>query len=157
MARTIDNLGVDISTRYAEDREVFDDSILKEARLIPAHTSVATTLPTYSEFDILFELGKRGSVWALFQAPFQYYASKRRLFAEQVIPGLGPPDKQEAQRERIEALGDDERKKKREQDPELAEEVEKEKKILVKLFENIHDFDQQIIDINSRRAQYQKG
>ena len=145
MARTIDNLGVDISTRYAEDREGYDESFIKEALSIPSQTKISVTLPTsLSEFDTLFQLGATGALWASFYAPPNYYAYRRRLFAEQIIPELGTPDMQEATLERVKAIGE-------------TEEAEKEKQILIKLFNNLHVFDQLLIDINSRRSQYQKG
>ncbi|NGX27120.1 MAG: hypothetical protein K940chlam6_01051 [Chlamydiae bacterium] len=156
MARTIDNLGVDISTRYAKDREIYDETLIKEARLIPMQTRVDTTVPTYSsEFDLLFELGKRGALWALFRAPPNYYVYRRRTFAEQLIPQLGSPDLQDAKLERLSALGNEE--KERHENPRDEEEIEKETQILTKLLENLHIFDQLLIDINSRRSQYQKG
>ena len=156
MARTIDNLGVEISTRYAEDQELFDEALIKEARMIPSQTKVAVTLPTSpSEFETLFDLGKGRISWAGFLAPPNYYAYRRRLFSEQIIPQLGHPDMQEAQLARIEAITEEEKKK--ETPPHMEEEVEKEKKILSKLLEIVHIFDQLLIDINSRRSQYQKG
>ena len=41
--------------------------------------------------------------------------------------------------------------------PHEEEELENEKKILLRLLEKVHIFDELLIDINSRRAQYQKG
>ena len=156
MARTIDNLGLETSTRYAQDREVFDESLIKEAIFIPSQTKIAVTLPSYpSEFDMLFGLGETGALWASFYAPPNYYAYRRRLFAEQIIPELGTPDMQDTQIERIEEVGDEEKKKK--ENPHEEEDVEKEKQILLKLLNNLQIFDQLHIDINSRRAQYQKG
>lgn len=74
-----------------------------------------------------------------------------------MIPQLGTPDKQEAQVQRVEAIGDEEKKKRHNALPTEIEEVEQEKQILLKLLSNLHIFDQLLIDINSRRAQYQKG
>ena len=34
MARTIDNLGLDISNQYAEGREAYDESLVKESKAI---------------------------------------------------------------------------------------------------------------------------
>lgn len=156
MARTIDNLGLDTSTRYAEDREFFDESYIRDARSVTSQISVTTTTPSHQpEFDLLFDLGKRKASWASFYPPPLYYASRRRIFSEQVIPQLGSPDKQETQLLRIEAVGDEEKKK--HPLPNQKEQLEQEKQILLKLFGNIHTFDQLLIDINSRRAQYQKG
>ena len=157
MARTIDNLGLEISNRYAEDREYYDEKIISEARLIPSQTQISSTHPSFaSEFDILFELQRSGARWANFFPPPLYYAMRSRIFAEQLIPIMGSPDRQDAQLEKLEALGEEE-KKKRNHQPIEAEEVEKERKILLKLLENIHNFDLILIDINSRRSQYQKG
>lgn len=154
MARTIDNLGVDTSNRYAEDREVYDDTLIKEARLIPSQTKVATTTPSYeSEFDLLFELDQKGALWAAFMPPPKYSISKRPLFGWQLIPELGSPDLQEAKLDKLETLCAEEKEK----TPQESEEIEKEKNILTKLLTNLHIFDQLLIDINSRRSQYQKG
>lgn len=160
MARTIDNLGLDISTRYAEDRAGFDEHLIKEARLIPSQTRIDVTEPAYpTEFDSLFELGERRVSWAFFLAPPSLNSYRRRLFSEQIIPKLGSPDKQEAQIERVEAIGDQEKKKKQAEGATQSEEleVEIEKKIILNLLGKIHLFDQYLIDINSRRSQYQKG
>lgn len=158
MARTIDNLGVDISTRYAEDREIYDESLVKDSQLIPSQTQIAMTLPSYAgEFDMLFGLGKQKALWATFRAPPNYYAYRRRLFAELLIPNLGNPELQESKLERLEAFGEDERKKHSNSAQEEEEEIEKEKQILKKLLENLTFFNQMLIDINSRRSQYQKG
>ena len=157
MAKTIDNLGVDISSRYAADREVYEESLIKEARLIPHQTRITATLPSYtSEFDTLFKLGQKRALWVSFCSPPNYHASRRRLFAEQLIPYLGPSDLQESRLERIEAVGKEEKKKKHSL-PKEEREVEKEQQILKNLLQRIHLFDQLLIDINSRRAQYQKG
>jgi len=154
MARTIDNLGVDTSNRYAEDREVYDDTLIKEARLIPSQTRVTTTTPSYgSEFDLLFELDQKGALWAAFMPPPKYSISKRPLFGWQLIPDLGSPDLQEAKLDKLETLCAEEKEK----SPQESEEIDKEKNILTKLLSNLHIFDQLLIDINSRRSQYQKG
>ena len=147
MARTIDNLGVDISSRYAEDQASLDETFLADARIIPQQTKVSVTAPSFaSEFAILFELGKRGAQWASFYAPPRYYAYRRRLFAEQLIPDLGSPEMQESQMQRIESYLEEENT-----------EIHTEKGKLLKLLKSLHAFDQLLIDINSRRAQYQKG
>ncbi|NGX38923.1 MAG: hypothetical protein KR126chlam1_00239 [Chlamydiae bacterium] len=160
MARTIDDLGLESSSRYAEDQELFDQTLIQEARIIPSQTKITSTLPTYpSEFDALFELEKQGTVWARFLAPPNYYASRRRLFSEQIIPTLGPPDLQETKMGRIEAIGAEEKGKRREEGapPNVEEELETEKQTLMHLLQNIHLMDELLIDINSRRVQYQKG
>lgn len=142
MARTIDNLGLETSTRYATDQETFEESLIKEALTVSNQSSVSTTLPFFaSEFEELFDLGKRRKRWASFKEPERYRGSRRRLFADQLIPGLGTPDFQETVIERIEA----------------ADEGSEEQKILLTLLQKVLEADQILIEINSRRSQYQKG
>lgn len=156
MAKTIDDLGLDISTRYASDRQGYDESLIKEAPKIPSQTRITTTQPSYpSEFQLLFDLGMRGTWWAKAAAPLDYYANRRRLFAQQLIPEMGTPDLQETQIERLEAQAEEE--KKRSPSEKNTQEIDREKEILLKLLNNLHNFDQILIEINSRRAQYQKG
>jgi len=144
MVRTVDDLGVDASSDYAARKKISEETeiLFKEARLIPSQTRVATTAPAYtSEFDTLFDVGDQKALWASFLAPPKYYAYRRRIFAEQLIPELGSPDLQESKLERLEAMDG----------------KEEEKKVLTNLLKNLHTFDQILIDINARRTQYQKG
>ena len=58
--RTIDNLGLDVSTRYAEDQKRLDQQFIKESKAVSAQTQIDVTSPSYgSEFDLLFEITKR--------------------------------------------------------------------------------------------------
>lgn len=144
MVRTVDDLGVEASNDYAARKKISEETeiLFKEARSIPSQTRVATTAPAYtSEFDALFDLGEQKALWASFLAPPRYHAYRRRIFAEQLIPDLGSPDLQESKLERLEAMTGE----------------EEEKKVLANLLKNLHLFDQILIDINSRRTQYQKG
>lgn len=78
--RTIDNLGVDVSNRYAQDQEFLDENILKEARRIVPQTQIDVTQPAYpSEFDALFGLSKRNLPWADFVAPFRFNEQKKKV------------------------------------------------------------------------------
>ena len=145
-SRTINNLGVDISTRYAQDREAYDETFIRDARGIPDQTKVSITEPAYSsEFDMLFGLGAGKTSWSSFVPPLKYRASRRRLFAEQLIPALGSPEKQETQIQRLKSF------------PTETSEITAEKEKLLSLLNNVHDMDKWLIDINSRRSQYQKG
>ncbi|HSX12576.1 MAG TPA: DUF5399 family protein [Rhabdochlamydiaceae bacterium] len=168
MARTIDNLGLDISTRYALDKEQVDETYIKEARAILTQAQIDVTVPSYtSEFEHLFGLGRSNAPWADFFAPMGFYEQKKRLFSQRLIPALGTMDKTEAELQRISTLGKvmrkEEEEEKEEKQPQTAEEEleanekEKERKILVTLLKQLQTFDQYLIDINSRRSQYQKG
>lgn len=170
--RTIDNLGVDVSTRYAQDQEFLDQKILKEARGIVPQTQIDVTQPAYpSEFDSLFGLSKRNLPWADFVAPVRFNEQKKRLFTHQLIPSLGSFDKKENQSQKILAKAQAQLNKKvirkddeRNEDPKkkfneelLEKEIDKQKKILIKLLDCIVYLDKNISFINSRRTQYQKG
>jgi hypothetical protein len=169
--RTIDNLGVDASTRYAVDQQEFDNKILKEARGIQRQAEVDVTIPSFSsEFDILFDVAKRNTPWAQFSMPDNYNDQRKRLFTYQIIPSLGPQDKTESQEKKIlahlkeQARKQDEGKKDQnkedrsswEEDQEIVEQ-EKEQKILAQLLKNLLMLDKCMSDITARRMQYQKG
>jgi hypothetical protein len=108
------------------------------------------------------------SSWASFIAPALYFEQRKRLFTFQSIPSLGSEDKKESQAQKIltqlqlleekHARGQEEKDQKKKRQQELAlQEEEKEKKILTVLLQTIATLDKLIIDINSRRSQYQKG
>ena len=165
--RTIDNLGVDVSTRYAEDLQLLDDQLIKEARAIPSQTGIDVSIPSFdSELNALVRSDTTQYVWANFFIPKRYLEQKGRLFTFLTIPSLGSEEKKEAQMQKIltklQSLA--EKRKKREGNSQEAwveqrevEEEEKEKKALTALFETISLLDKFLIDIDSRRSQYQKG
>ena len=168
--RTIDNLGLDASNRYAADQQEFDHKILKESRVVPRQAEVDVTEPSYSsEFDLLFDIGKKNTPWAQFCMPKNYNEQRKRLFTYQIIPSLGPQDKTESQEKKIlahlqeKAKQQDEKKDKNKKDSpsweenQEKEEQEKEQKILVQLLKNLLMLDKCMSDISARRMQYQKG
>ncbi len=171
--RTIDNLGVDVSTRYAEDQKTLDTKLIKEARSVQGQAIVDVTTPAFSsELDALLQSEHVQVPWALFTAPLGYNEQKRRLFTFQVIPSLGSEDRQESKAQKILAKlktlsekklkrreeGEEEKEKEREAEQENEyDEMEREKKILISLLDTISQLDKLMVDINSRRSQYQKG
>ncbi len=168
--RTIDNLGVEVSTRYAEDKRLFDEAFIKEARAIPVQTEIEVTTPFFpSEIEALLHAQRTHIPWAFFSAPALYFEQRKRLFTYQLIPSMGSEDKNESQALKILAKlksmadervqRDKEGKGKRElyEEEREIEEEEREKKILTSLLNSIALFDKLIIEINSRRSQYQKG
>lgn len=167
MARTIDNLGIEISNRYAEDQSTLDEKLIKESRQMPFAIGIDSTSPSFSqEFTLLFGLELRGTQIALFQPPLGYFAQRRRLFTNQLMPTLGSEEKIEAQEQRIKGIpagSDEEESKQGKQDQEeapipiFADTVKREQRILLNLLTLIHKYDQDLIDINSRRSQYHKG
>lgn len=170
--RTIDNLGPEAYTRYAEDQKLYDEKLVSEARGVQLQAEIDVTIPSYgSEYEALFETSKRNQFWADFFAPPKYNEQKRRLFTYQIVPSLGSPDKKEAQAQRIidmvavnkknkesaEAVAkSDNRTLAWERIRELEDE-EHEKSVLLHLLNQVSDLERVLIDINSRRGQYQKG
>lgn len=167
--RTIDNLGVDVSTRYAEDQKKFDDKIIKDARGIPQQAEIDVTSPSFSsEVEVLLGARERSMFWADFYAPPKYNEQKKRLFRHQIIPSLGSEDKKETQSKRIvDVVERDKQQKERDRDKKKPSQLwadekeleseEREKKILLSLLSRLSLLDKYLVDINSRRSQYQKG
>ena len=59
--RTIDNLGVEVSTRYAQDKEIFDENLIKESQSIPTQTQIEVTSPSANaEIETLLHLQPTG-------------------------------------------------------------------------------------------------
>lgn len=170
--RTIDNLGVDASARYAADVKELETQILKESRIIPRQAEVDVSEPSFtSEFDLLFDSAKRNTPWAKFSMPENYTEQRKRLFTYQIIPSLGPQEKTESQEKKILAQlkekadrqnKDRDKESKKEDRSSWEEDVEKqeqekEQKVLVQLLKNLLILDKCMTDISARRMQYQKG
>jgi hypothetical protein len=159
--RTIDNLGVETSIRYAKDQELLKDvRLIEESRWIPQKSAVSVTKPYIpSEYEHLFASAPTAS-WALFSPPKGYDAMARALFSYQMIPSLGTPDKAETD-DKLAALEDALNKKhnrgKRHQSDEDAEQEQQERETLSALLHCIEKFDKTLFLINSRRNQYQRG
>lgn len=159
--RTIDNLGIEASIRYAKDKELFEARFIEESRLISQKTEISVAKPYVpSDFDQLFAVGKT-LCWASFQPPPESFQGVSSLFSYQLIPSLGGYEKQEADSDRIEALKDalQKHREKQEQnrDRESDDREEKERKIIENLLECIKKLDKNLLLINSRRNQYQRG
>lgn len=166
--RTIDNLGVDISTRYAKDQKEFDASLVKEAGRVSTQTQIDVSIPSYtSEWEAIFGMGERKVTWADFFAPPKYAEQKKRLFTHHIMPGMAEENKKEALLLRIstyELPAEKEDKDKEKKENEMAweeerekEEEEKEKKTLLALLNTIGLLDKLLVDVNARRGQYQRG
>jgi len=166
--RTIDNLGVDVSTRYAQDQKTLDKAFIKEAPAIPRQTEVEVTTPFLSaETEALLQTQRTNLPWASFTPPTQYSEQRKRLFSYQLIPSLGSEDRQESQAQKILAKFQSLTESNpphptagaREQyeAERTKEEEEREKNTLTSLLTTINTYDKLIIDVNSRRSQYQKG
>jgi len=159
--RTIDNLGVDASIRYAKDQELFEARYIEESRLIPKKTEISVAKPyALSEFDQIYSLGKTVS-WAVFSPPPNFFLYDKGLFSYQLIPSLGDYEKLESDEDKIETLEDALQKSYersgRDQSDQDREKNEKERKTLLALFHCIDKLNKVLTAINSRRNQYQRG
>lgn len=168
--KTIDNLGLDTSVRWAKDQQYLDQSLIKESSMISRQTTVDVTSPAYSsQFDSLFQLNQRFIPWALLGAPEGYNLQKMRLFTFQTIPSLGSEEFLSAQMQKIRDRVDaqkEARAKRREagegseyewEDEREEEQEMRQSKSLIALLEYLQLLDKLMIEINARRSQYQKG
>jgi hypothetical protein len=159
--RTVDNLGIEASIRYAKDKELFEAKFIEEANLVPQKTETAATLPYVPlEFDPLFSSARQAQ-WALFTPPPGYASYAAGLFSHQVIPSLGDYEKQEANTDKVNALEDAVRKHKQSQgkgaEDEESEEEETERQVVIALLECVTQLDKNLRLVNARRNQYQRG
>jgi hypothetical protein len=155
--RTIDNMGIETSSRYARDKAVHDPKLIEDARFIPQKTEVSVVKPYLSaEFEHYLAPGKL-TLWASFAPPPEYLAYGRPLFSYQLIPSLGSYEKQEDDADKLEALQDTLNKSFQEGKQDGQQEEEKERNTLLFLLQTIGKLDRALSLINARRNQYQRG
>lgn len=162
--RTIDDLGVETSVRYAQDKAQLDSQLLNDSKWLPKKLEVSVTEPYISsEFDELFA-SDRINQWAAFVPPPHYGTQTRTLFSFQLVPSLGTYEKQESDMEKLTALKDVLSKHKDRQkqsnssfSDEEDEKEEEDRKILLTLFKCIETLDKALAFINAKRNQYQRG
>ena len=168
--KTIDNLGLGPSVRWAQDQEFIDNSLAKESPFVSSQTTIDVASPFFlSEFDLLFQTKKRFAPWSFFLSPLGYQSQTMRLFTHQVIPSLGSEELLSAQMQKIQDKISSSKKlraqrRKEGKGPEYDwederenEEEEQESKTLLNLLEYINTLDTWISEINARRSQYSKG
>lgn len=168
--RTIDDLGIETSVRWASDQEFLDKTIIQESAHISKQTEIDVYEPFYrSEFDLIFETKERHKQWAAFFPPSGYSFQKMRLFMHQIIPSLGTEELQQTQIQKIKDRCEANKKKREEkrtsgqtagyawEDKREEEEEHKESKVLLDLMEFINGLDKLLGTINARRSQYSKG
>ncbi|PIS02408.1 MAG: hypothetical protein COT85_05270 [Chlamydiae bacterium CG10_big_fil_rev_8_21_14_0_10_42_34] len=149
-------MGIDTSSRYARDKATLDTKLIEESRFIPSKTEVSVVkpyLPTEFE-EYLFP--NKLTLWASFNPPPDYLTYSKPLFSYQLIPSMGGYEKQEADTDKLEAL-EDTLNKEHGQGKQDQQEEERERKILMKLLKMVGKLDRTLIQINSRRSQYQRG
>lgn len=157
--RTIDNLGIDASIRYAKDKELFEAKYIEESQIVSKRSEIPVSKPYIpSEFDQIFSIGP-SLIWASFSPPPEYFSFAKPLFSFQLIPSLGTYEKQE-DTDRLQAL-EDALQRERDSNPDQSDkerqEEEREKKLIASLIECISRIDKSLSIINARRNQYQRG
>lgn len=156
--RTIDNLGIETSSRYARDKSTLDTKLIEESRFIPLKTEISVVKPYLSTEFEEYLMPDKLILWGSFEPPPQYLASAS-LFSYQLIPSLGGYEKQEADTEKLEALEDTINKqfKDGKKDQQQGQEEEKERKTLLTLLKTLEKLDRNLSFVNARRNQYQRG
>src|ERR1700761_7845842 len=102
--RTIDNLGVETSIRWAQDQSLREVTTSKESSAITQLAQIDVSQPSFSsEFELLFGSISKKLPWATFLAPEGFLNQKKKLFTFQIIPILGSEERLEAQINRVKA------------------------------------------------------
>lgn len=136
-SRTIDNIGIDTSSRYARDQATLSQKVISDSRLVPLGTDTSVITP-YRPSEFQEYLAPELTNWASFPSPPQAHP----LFIYQVVPSLGNP---EEKRDRLEAT-----------ETSTLEE-DKQKKTLVRFLKTVDDLDRILSKIDACRNQYHRG
>lgn len=160
-SRTIDNLGIASSVRYAKDQKELDPKLLTESRFVPDKAVVSVTKPlVFPELEEYLS-PIRSILWALFPPAPEYSSST--LFTYQLIPSLGSLEEQETDTDKLSALENALKEKKhkkgqsQEQEEREKEKEEAERQTLLTFLECTRKLDRMLELINGRRNQYQRG
>lgn len=138
--RTIDNLGLESSVRYAKDKESLDRRIIEDSKYIPKKTEIPVTSPyIQTESEKLFS-SKPTVRWAYFTAPYEIETNLHNLFSYEMIPSFGGDDKIDQYLEKLQAQPETEESHK-----------------LIEMFKTTQSLQKTFDLIQSRRGQYQKG
>jgi len=163
-SKTIDNLGIDPSIRYAQDQVYLDKRVVQDTYYISSQAQVDVTLPSFtSEFETLFQTSLYNKGWALFLSPPGFKEQRKRFFTFQILPSLGTEETMQVYMQRLCDKVDKKKKRQRNlssaafEEDILDQEAEEETKKLLGLFAIISFLDKILLEVNSRRNQYQKG
>ncbi len=146
--KTVSNLPVDVSVRWAEDQKLLEQTrpYLAESMGITQHAVKDVSTPAvFSEIELLLGTLHIHPTWASFQMPLGYNEQRRRLFTSQLAPFIGTDEQQDLLIQRVEASGEE------------GEEEKRRKETVLKLLKLVHSLDRDLKEIISRCRQYQKG
>jgi hypothetical protein len=152
-ATTIDQLPITANVRWAEDQRDLDISFVTEPAMIAPHPEIVGLSIIYpSKFDILFDLQKRNIAWASFEPPKRFHLFRKRHFSRRLFASFDwdeeeedsiPGERLQQVMERLSYLP-----------PSL---FEKDKTTLISLLQSLRWINTLVIQIQSRKLQYQRG
>ncbi len=149
--KTVSNLPLDVSIRWAKDQELLIQTqpMTQDSDSIAKHAVSDVNLPTsQSQVEILLGLYTRNPTWAAFQMPKGFIGQRRRLFTSQLVGFLGSDEQQDTLITRIQGASGEEQDK---------DEWDQEKILLLQVLKLMSMLNKDLIDIVSRCKQYQKG
>ena len=149
--KTVSNLPLDVSIRWAKDQELLVQTqpTTQDADSISKHALSDVNLPTSQpQLEVLLGLFNRNPTWALFQMPKGFVGQRRRLFTSQLANFLGSDEQQDTLIGRIQGATGEEGDK---------EAWDNEKGTLLQVMKLMSILNKDLIDILSRCKQYQKG
>lgn len=167
-AVTIDKLDIKVHERYAQDQQKLDSSYIKESASIAPHSEIIGTSSIFSsKWEELFEIQAKNISWANFSPPPGYQFQARRFFSYLIAPSIPLWDEDQEKRDEGDTEEDGEEIKeslldlltsvKSDKKGGISHLIEKEKTILLNLFDSIKELNTLLKHINSRKIQYQKG
>lgn len=154
---TISDLGSSASERYAQDQAALDPSLIRDASGIAQQAATDVVEPACSELDALLSTGAASASWARFTKPPGSSGRRRGAFMAQVFSGVRSPDEAVNKIQKILSKTLPEAKSSSWQERQELEEAKRGQTVLVYLLKKIESLEQILLEINSRRNQYQKG
>jgi hypothetical protein len=156
-SRTIDNLGLDASVRYAQDQKLFEAQFIEDSQIVARKSEIPVFRPyAPSDFDLIFGTGKT-TMWASLPTPPKMATAMHSLFSYSLIPSLKMDEDHQDLEEALQGAFDHQREQNPDSSDEEKEEEEKEKEILIAFVQCVAKINQSLQLINSRRNQYQRG
>ncbi len=148
--KTVSNLPVDVSIRWAEDQKFLEETrpMISEADYISSFTQKDVSIPTtFSQLEVLLNSQNLHASWAMFKAPKGFFDQRKRLFTSRILPFLDSDEQIDDKMQKINSLNDKE---------EDQEEKER-KRRLVEMLRVLLELNKNLTFVLSKRNQYQKG
>ncbi|MEC8306918.1 MAG: DUF5399 family protein [Chlamydiota bacterium] len=160
--RTIDNLGITPSQRYAEDQSTYDSRYIKTSRQVSQQVSTINITAHEDHLSSLIRQKSSGQCLAKFSAPEGYEEQAMRLFTSQSLPELGSIEQYRqliaSLEERLSHDDPEEKKQKQNQDSEEKEEEDPEEmKMLLQFLQLIYAIEEMFQAIYGFKNQYSRG